>query len=217
MLAKYPASLESDRRALLERFELVDLASKVVGVGSVGTRCFVALFMSDIGDPLFLQVKEARPLGWWRRTCPGDRRRAGRRGRRARRPCRRRRVRGAGGWWPGQRLMQAASDIFLGWADTGETDFYVRQFRDMKGTVDAASLGARGLRGLRQVVRVGAGPGPCPLRGRGARSPGTPATGECSTTPSPASPSAYADQTEHDHALLVEAVRSGRIVATPGL
>ncbi|MDR3648233.1 MAG: DUF2252 family protein, partial [Acidimicrobiales bacterium] len=59
VLPKYAATLESDRRALLERFELVDLASKVVGVGSVGTRCFVALYMSDIGDPLFLQVKEA--------------------------------------------------------------------------------------------------------------------------------------------------------------
>ena len=57
-----PATLESDRRALLERFELVDLAWKVVGVGSVGTRCFVALFMSDLGDPLFLQVKEAGPF-----------------------------------------------------------------------------------------------------------------------------------------------------------
>jgi uncharacterized protein (DUF2252 family) len=57
--AKYRATLENDRQALFGRFEIVDFASKVVGVGSVGTRCFVALLMSDIGDPLFLQIKEA--------------------------------------------------------------------------------------------------------------------------------------------------------------
>ncbi len=100
MLAKYPASLESDRRALLERFELVDLAIKVVGVGSVGTRCFVALFVSDIGDPLFLQVKEAgRSL-----LAPSVPRRPGRAPRRGpggATPVRGSRPgRGAGGWWP---------------------------------------------------------------------------------------------------------------------
>ena len=93
-------SLENDRRALLERFELVDVAFKVVGVGSVGTRCFVALFMSDIGDPLFLQVKEAgtsvcgalcaragAPVRGGRRSAPA--------------PAGPSPVPGAGAWWAG--------------------------------------------------------------------------------------------------------------------
>src|ERR1019366_5795501 len=142
VLAKYPTTLESDRRALMERFELVDLASKVVGVGAVGTRCFVALLMSDLGDPLFLQVKEAG-----RSLVAGSV---------PRRPARTEAARGARPPTPespraggrrvvgGQRLMQAASDIFLGWASAGETDFYIRQLRDMKGTVDTPSLGERG-------------------------------------------------------------------------
>ena len=184
-------------------------------MGSVGTRCFVALFMSDLGDPLFLQVKEAgRSLV--AASVP-------------RRPARTAAARGVAPPTPespkaggrrvvgGQRLMQAASDIFLGWATDGETDFYVRQLRDMKGSVNTASLAGTGARGLRQAVWMGAGARPCPLgRGR-ARSPGTPATGVCSTTPSPQFAVGYADQTERDYALLVDAVRSGRITATPGL
>ncbi|HVA04995.1 MAG TPA: DUF2252 domain-containing protein [Acidimicrobiales bacterium] len=213
-LAEYPATLESDRRTLLERFELVDLASKVVGVGSVGTRCFVALFMSDLGDPLFLQVKEAgRSLvaaSVPRRPAPT----AAARGTRPPTPesprVGGRRVVG------GQRLMQAASDIFLGWASAGETDFYIRQLRDMKGTVDTTSLRARGLVSYAKLcgwalARAHA------RSGTAAQIAGYAGNGGVLDDAISRFAVGYADQTEQDYALLLEAVRSGRVMATPGL
>jgi uncharacterized protein (DUF2252 family) len=113
--AAYAHTLTADRRALLARFRLVDVAYKVVGVGSVGTRCFIALLSGDQGDHLFLQVKEAR-------TSVLD-------GRAGRTPFANDGERVV----QGQRLMQSASDVFLGWArGLGGRDFYVRQLRDMK-------------------------------------------------------------------------------------
>jgi len=114
-IGQYRKSLQADRLELLERYTYQDAAVKVVGVGSVGTRCYVALFLADEDDPLFLQIKEARrsvlesPRGKSRFAHQGFRVVAG------------------------QRLMQAASDIFLGWfRSTYGHDYYVRQFRDMK-------------------------------------------------------------------------------------
>ena len=116
---QYPATLENDRRQLLERFEVVDWARKVVGVGSVGTRAFIVLLQGrDENDPLFLQVKEAT-----RSVLEG--------------PLRRSRYQQSGQRVvQGQRLMQATSDIFLGWTRGVEADryFYWRQLRDMKGS-----------------------------------------------------------------------------------
>jgi uncharacterized protein (DUF2252 family) len=213
-LAKYRGSLEFDRRALLDRFEVVDLAVKVVGVGSVGTRCFVALLMSDIGDPLFLQVKEAgrsslapyvpkRPArgGVTRDSAPNVPGTAVSGGRRV---------------VAGQRLMQAASDIFLGWANAGDTDYYFRQLRDMKGTVNAASLDARGLASYADLcgwalARAHA------RSGAAAQIAGYMGNGSVLDDAISRFAVAYADQNERDYAALVEAVRSGRIVATPGL
>jgi uncharacterized protein (DUF2252 family) len=210
--AKYRASVENDRQTLLARFEVVDFASKVVGVGSVGTRCFVALLMSDIGDPLFLQIKEAgRSV-----VAPHVPRRPARTG-------------GAPGMRPppglpraggrrvvaGQRLMQAASDIFLGWATWDETDYYVRQLRDMKGTVDTASLGSRGLAGYAKLcgwalARAHA------RSGAAAEIAGYAGNGGVLDDAITRFAVAYADQNERDYSLLVEAVRTGRIEATPG-
>jgi len=213
VLAKYPASLETDRRALLERFELVDLALKVVGVGSVGTRCFVALLMSDIGDPLFLQVKEAgrsAVAASVPRRPPG----AGGRGSRPAGPESPR----SGGRRvvAGQRLMQAASDIFLGWTAAGDTDFYVRQLRDMKGSVATASLGSRGLVGYAKLcgwalARAHA------RSGAAAQIAGYAGNGGVLDDAIARFALDYAEQTGRDHALLVEAVRSGRIIATTGV
>jgi uncharacterized protein (DUF2252 family) len=116
---EYRATLQGDRRELLERFEIVDMARKVVGVGSVGTRAFIVLLQGrDQQDPLFLQVKEATTsvledhLPKSRYKQPGER------------------------VVQGQRRMQAASDIFLGWAKGSEADrhMYWRQLRDMKGS-----------------------------------------------------------------------------------
>jgi uncharacterized protein (DUF2252 family) len=112
--ASYAATLPADRQALFTRFSLADVAYKVVGVGSVGTRCLVALFNGDQGDHLFLQVKEARESVL-----------AGRAGEALHANNGERVVQG-------QRLMQSASDVFLGWARMHDRDFYVRQLRDMK-------------------------------------------------------------------------------------
>ena len=115
----YRETLQDDRRQLLERFEFVDMARKVVGVGSVGTRAFIVLLQGrDEQDPLFLQVKEATAsvleghLPQSRFKEPGER------------------------VVQGQRLMQAASDIFLGWTKGVEENrhLYWRQLRDMKGS-----------------------------------------------------------------------------------
>jgi len=118
----YKNSLHADRRHLYERFHPQDTAIKVVGVGSVGTRCYLSLLLADNDDPLFLQVKEARRSvlesgrGKSRYTHQG------------------RRV------VEGQRVMQAASDIFLGWTGTTGHDYYVRQFRDMKVSAEVETF-----------------------------------------------------------------------------
>jgi len=118
-LEDYKKSLQTDRRHLLERFHLHDIAVKVVGIGSVGLRCYAALFLADEDDPLFLQIKEARrsvlePLeGKSLFEHQGQR------------------------VVHGQHVLQASSDIFLGWYRnlTGR-DFYIRQLRDMKVSAD---------------------------------------------------------------------------------
>jgi uncharacterized protein (DUF2252 family) len=129
-LARYSATLRPDRRRLLERFELVDVARKVVGVGSVGTRAFIALLQGkDEHDPLFLQLKEASrsvleshlPKSRYRQ--PGQR------------------------VVQGQILMQATSDIFLGWTTGLDTSrsFYWRQLRDMKGSAEVERMSPEGM------------------------------------------------------------------------
>ncbi len=116
----YRATLQADRRHLLERFEIVDAARKVVGVGSVGTRAFIVLLQGrDEHDPLFLQIKEAT-ASVLEAYLPKSRYRQ--HGERV---------------VHGQRMMQAASDIYLGWTKGLDVrrHFYWRQLRDMKGSV----------------------------------------------------------------------------------
>jgi hypothetical protein len=134
LLRGYRRSLESDRRVLVEQFRAVDLARKVVGVGSVGTRCWIVLMLGrDEQDPLFLQVEQAGPSvleGFAGASEYGN--------------ARQRVV-------AGQRLVQAASDIFLGWQrltgfDGQQRDFYVRQLRDWKGSVEVDAMVPNGMR-----------------------------------------------------------------------
>ena len=117
-LAAYVESLSGDRRELISRYRIVDVARKVVGVGSVGTRCWV-VFMEGAGpdDPLFIQAKEAQPsaLAPYLHSAPFD--------------CEGHRV------VKGQRLIQGAPDILLGWGRVRDVHFYCRQLRDMKGSV----------------------------------------------------------------------------------
>ena len=151
VLGKYRRSLESDRRHLLEQFTLVQVARKVVGVGSVGTRAWILLMDSGDGvEPLFLQAKEAQPsvladyCGRSQYANQGERVVAG------------------------QHLMQAESDIFLGWTrvagpDGVDRDFYVRQLKDWKFSFPIERAIPVGHGGLRPVVRMDLGPRPRPL------------------------------------------------------
>jgi uncharacterized protein (DUF2252 family) len=126
---RYRETLAEERRILFDRFKVVDYALKVVGVGSVGTRCYVALLLAAPDDPLFLQVREARRSVLERYT------------KRAPVPHNGQRV------VVGQRLMQSASDIFLGWSRGPRgRDFYVRQLRDMKVAPDVESQTPRVMR-----------------------------------------------------------------------
>jgi len=201
MIARYRRTLETDRRYLLEQYQFVDMAFKVVGVGSVGTRCWIVLMLGhDDSDPLFLQVKEAetsvlsRFVGTSKYANQGQRVVAG------------------------QRLMQASSDIFLGWQHTdGQArDFYVRQLRDWKFSIDIESLTPAGLR------LYGAACGWTLARAH-ARSGDRVAIGaylggsDVFDRAVAQFAAAYADQNEKDHEALVQAVASGRITAERGL
>jgi uncharacterized protein (DUF2252 family) len=205
LIAKYQRTLETDRRYLLQQYELCHVARKVVGVGSVGTRCWIALMLGrDDSDPLFLQVKEAeasvlsRYAGASKHANQGQRVVAG------------------------QRLMQAAGDIFLGWQRTevgldGKTrDFYVRQLRDWKFSIEIETLRPEGLRmyaGLcgwtlaRAHARSGDRIAIAAYLGGSAVFDR--AIAQFAT--------AYADQNERDHQSLVDAVKSGRITAEQGV
>jgi uncharacterized protein (DUF2252 family) len=128
-LRAYARSLQHERRLLLAQYEPVDIARKVVGVGSVGTRCLVVLFEGrDANDPLFIQVKEAGPSVLDVGLPKSKYRNHGQR------------------VVVGQRQMQAASDVFLGWLrGEDQRDYYFRQLQDMKGSVDLAKMRPEGL------------------------------------------------------------------------
>jgi len=196
-LVGYKKTLHPSRQLLLDRFELVDYAIKVVGVGSVGTVCGVLLLMSGNGDPLFLQFKQARQsvLEPYCGASPVDH--AGQR------------------VVLGQRAMQAASDIFLGWTTgTGarKTHFFLRQLSDAKIKPVVEIMKASNLKGYARLcgwalARAHARSGDAAvLTGyMGKNTVFEDALADFSV--------AYADQNEKDHAAMVQAVRSGRIEA----
>ena len=197
----YRDTLPDDRRLLLERYTYVDLARKVVGIGSVGTRSWVLLMLGrDNNDPLFLQIKEAQASVLEPVLGPSEFAEHGRR------------------VVEGQRLMQAASDIFLGWIHGGgeidgeARDFYVRQLWDWKSSVDAETILPRGLTAYanacgwtlaRAHARSGERIAIGAYLGRNARFDY--AIAEFAA--------AYADRNEEDHRALVQAVADGRLTA----
>jgi uncharacterized protein (DUF2252 family) len=195
----YFASLQDDRRFLMERYRFVDFALKVVGVGSVGTRCYIVLLDgSHIKDPLLLQIKEA---------CPSvlephvGKSRFHNHGRRV---------------VTGQRLMQSASDIFLGWSSEGERDCYVRQLRDMKATADLSAMSGGDLINYAELcgwvlARAHA------RSGDAAAIAGYLGKSELFDEAIGDFAAAYADQTERDYEAFQAAVRQGRLVAETGL
>ena len=194
----YRENLADDRRVLLDRYRLVDVAQKVVGVGSVGTRCSIGLFLADpdLEEPLFLQVKEARASVYERYL--------------GRSPYRSHAERVV----VGQRLVQEASDLFLGWGRAGPHDFYVRQLRDMKFASDLSSLGPRALLGLAELC--GASLARAHARtGDAAAIAGYLGRGEGFDEAMVRFGEGYAHQTEEDHAVLLKAIATGRLPAAP--
>jgi len=193
---KYAATLQDDRRTCLENFTFVDTARQVVGVGSVGMRVHLLLLEGRGGDdPLFLQVKQAGPSVYEPHL-------------------RRSRYRNHGARVVnGKRLIQSATDIFVGWTSHDGMDFYVRQFRDVKIIPDSERIApalvefatACGDVLARAHARTGDPVAISAYIGRGGR------FGDALTRFA----SAYADQTERDHAAFVAAARSGVIEATP--
>ncbi|CAB4943657.1 unannotated protein [freshwater metagenome] len=204
VLGDYRATLEDDRRHVVSQYEYVDLARKVVGVGSVGTRAWIVLLLGrDTRDPLVLQFKEAQASVLEAHVGSSEFSRSGHR------------------VVAGQRLMQAASDIFLGWfrgvgLDGHERDFYVRQLRDGKGSVDIESMRPRGMGIYGRMCAW-------TLARAHARS------GDRIAIASYLGNSrifddaivefaiAYADQNDRDHVALLAAIDSGRVRATLGV
>jgi uncharacterized protein (DUF2252 family) len=197
----YRATLQDDRRHLLERFEIVDAARKVVGVGSVGTRAFIVLLQGrDAQDPLFLQIKEAT-ASVLEAHLPKSR--YGQHGERV---------------VQGQRMMQAASDIYLGWTKGLDVNrhYYWRQLRDMKGSVLVELMTPLGLTFYartcgwtlaRAHARSGDPVAIATYLGAGDAFDKS-ITDFCER---------YADQNERDYQDFVTAVRSGRLEALEGV
>jgi len=193
---RYLSTLPDERRMLLDRYHIVDVAQKVVGVGSVGLACSVLLLMADpdVGDPLFLQLKQATAsalepfLG--RSAYPNHAQRV----------------------VVGQHMIQEASDIFLGWSRLRNRDFYVRQLRDMKFSYDISTLGPREFVGQAKLcgtalARAHARTGdPARISGYlGSKGLFDEAVTLFAET--------YADQTERDYRELLKAIKNGRVAA----
>ncbi len=200
VLSAYRDSLPVERRALLDGYRLIDIAFKVVGVGSVGTRAWIALLLGrDRRDPLFLQIKEAQRSVLEPYTAPSEFDLQGER------------------VVHGQRLMQAASDVMLGWVrakgvDGEQRDFYVRQLWDWKGSVQVESMDARGLIAYAEICGM-------TLAHAHARGGDRIAIGsylgksDVFDTAMAEFAETYADQSERDYEALKTAVDSGRVEA----
>jgi uncharacterized protein (DUF2252 family) len=205
LLRTYRDTLGYERRELIEQFRLVDFARKVVGVGSVGTRAWIALLLGRDGqDPLFLQMKEAESSVLEEFLGPSDLDNHGER------------------VVTGQRLMQASSDIFLGWLHVEEgldgqsRDFYGRQLKDWKGSAEIELMVPQGMRLYARMcgwtlARAHARSGDRIAIGAYMGS------GETFDRAIADFAEAYADQNERDYKALTDAVASGRIEATTGL
>jgi uncharacterized protein (DUF2252 family) len=205
LLRSYRQTLQHDRRVLLEEFRLADFARKVVGVGSVGTRAWIALMLGRDGeDPLFLQMKEAEASVLEEFLPPSEFENHGER------------------VVNGQRLMQASSDIFLGWVHNPEgeggvpRDFYGRQLKDWKGSAEIEQMVPKGMAQYgklcgwtlaRAHARSGDRIAIAAYLGMSSSFDG--AIVEFSH--------AYAEQNERDYKALAKAVESGRITAETGL
>ncbi|MCX5332831.1 DUF2252 domain-containing protein [Streptomyces sp. NBC_00140] len=202
-LEEYLESLSEDRLPLLSRHSVHDVAFRVVGTGSVGTRSYVVLLLDHRGEPLVLQVKEARPSALLPHlvTAGFEAPAVEHEGRRV---------------VLGQKRMQVVSDILLGWTSVEGRPFQVRQFRNRKGSVDPAALAAD------QIDDYGRMTGALLARAHSHSADPRLVAGYCGKSEEldeamAAFAVAYADRTEADHAELVAAVRSGRLAGEMGV
>jgi uncharacterized protein (DUF2252 family) len=202
-LEQYLTTLAADRLPLLARYAVHDVAFRVVGTGSVGTRSYVVLLLDHRGEPLVLQAKEARPsaLVPHLATAGFEAPAVAHEGRRV---------------VLGQKRMQVVSDILLGWTSVAGRPFQVRQFRNRKGSVDPAALPAD------EIDDYGRMTGALLARAHAHSADPRLIAGYCGKNEElddamAAFAVAYADRTEADHADLVAAVRAGRIAAEPGV
>jgi uncharacterized protein (DUF2252 family) len=203
LLSTYAESLPRERRLLLDRYRLVDMARKVVGVGSVGTRSWMLLLLEDGRNPLFLQAKQAEPSVLEAFVAESEYDNCGQR------------------VVVGQRLMQAVSDIFLGWVraiglDGQPHDFYVRQLRDWKGSAEVESMAPSEMQAYGEIcgwtlarAHARSGDRVAMAAYLGGGSSFDEAVREFAE--------AYADQNERDHRSLLDAIRSGRVTAAAGV
>ncbi len=198
---EYVNSLPEERRLLLSRFRMTDAALRVGGVGSVGTRCTIALLEGDAPhDAIILQQKEAGPSSLAaylpRREYASQAQRV----------------------VIGQRLMQAASDIFLGWNEgLSGTQYYWRQLKDMKGSFDVTSLDAKGFEAYLAICAVCLARAHARSGGNAAVISGYMGRGAVFDKAISRFAVAYAYQTEKDYKALLDAVDRGRLMATPGV
>jgi uncharacterized protein (DUF2252 family) len=204
LIRSYRKTLASDRRHLLEEFEFVDAARKVVGVGSVGTRAWILLLSGrDEQDPLFLQAKEAQESVLERFAGKSAYANAGQR------------------VVAGQRLMQAASDIFLGWQrvngmDGITRDFYIRQLRDWKGSADVDTMEPSTMSMYARICGATLSRAHARSGDRIAIAAYLGKTDAFDRAMADFAAS-YADQNERDYEALVDAVNTGRLTAQTGL
>jgi uncharacterized protein (DUF2252 family) len=194
ILNDYRDTLPHDRRMLFDRYRLVDAAIKVVGVGSVGTRCWIVLLMSPADEPLFLQFKQANASVLEPYAGKSEYSHHGQR------------------VVMGQRLMQAASDIFLGWTTSPAGDFYVRQLRDAKISANVETFDEAMFKVYAQacgwnLARAHA------KSGDGWMMSGYLGKSDSFDEAIAAFAKAYSDLAERDHALLRAAVKSGKLEA----
>jgi uncharacterized protein (DUF2252 family) len=195
MFHDYRETLPAERRVILDRYHILDVARKVVGVGSVGTRCAVALLMAGSHDPMLLQFKEALPsvlepyAGKSRYANHGDR------------------------VVTGQRMLQSASDVFLGWTrDEEGRSYYFRQLRDMKMKIDLENMTKGDWLEYVEIcgwtlARAHARTGDAALIG------GYLGKNDMFDSALAKFAASYADQADRDHATLVKAIRAGQLKA----
>ena len=200
MVRGFLASLSEERRVIIMQYRAVDIALKVVGVGSVGTRCAIVLCLggAEGDDPLFMQIKEAEAsvleqyLGASPYKNHGER------------------------VVVGQHLMQAASDIFLGWSTFGGRDYYARQLRDMKLSAEVETMVPVGFTAYVQLC-AGTLARAHARTSDPAQISGYLGNGDTFDRAIASFAETYADQAERDHAALLAAIKEGRVQAQTGL